>query len=395
MSSKEVDAFRGALEAQGIVLEFGQRVHEPDSEQLAVALTDRLVLTPETAKRLAIALDAALQVQHKSTTEKLPVPVKSAAASEAVAPSLGVEISTSSGVRSEQRATLRGSSPVNAPADLAGEKAGLLLRLVAELGAPFQQERSFRIAKETMQANRYLLTLDKSDIPGDALKRVLDIAEQVNMPGSLREIVSAGFDAARCIHFGFEGSAEGIICKLYLERAITEQEKSAAIAGGEPVSMFLAYKWEIASGKHVTTKYLWYPNASGELISSRLAQVYAAMHDRTSAAIALSALQLALGKVSAERLQFLEVLEEENQRRSFDLNVYEAGLQVKDIQPLLSQMRDHFEIRPGHYQALYDQIKNRPLGHLAGGVHRNDLDFFNIYYGVEGYPLFSENSREV
>ena len=44
-------------------------------------------------------------------------------------------------------------------------------------------------------------------------------------------------------------------------------------------------------------------------------------------------------------------------------------------------------------QALYDQIRTRALGHIAGGVHRNGRDFFNIYYGVAGFPRFSELFR--
>ena len=83
----------------------------------------------------------------------------------------------------------------------------------------------------------------------------------------------------------------------------------------------------------------------------------------------------------------------ENARRSFDLNLYNAKLQVKDMQPLLHRMREHFGVRPGQMQALYDQIKTKALGHLAGGVHRNGEDFFNVYYGVVGLPHFHAGFR--
>ena len=95
------------------------------------------------------------------------------------------------------------------------------------------------------------------------------------------------------------------------------------------------------------------------------------------------------GRTEAERLQYLEVEELENGRRSFDLNVYNAGLTVKDAQPLLQRMRAHFNLRPGQFQALYDQIRGLSLGHLAGGVHRDGRDFFNVYYGVAGLPAFN------
>ena len=35
----------------------------------------------------------------------------------------------------------------------------------------------------------------------------------------------------------------------------------------------------------------------------------------------------------------------------------------------------------------------KALGHLAGGVHRNGKDFFNLYYGVTGLPHFHEGFR--
>ena len=63
-----------------------------------------------------------------------------------------------------------------------------------------------------------------------------------------------------------------------------------------------------------------------------------------------------------------------------------CSVQVKDIQHLLQRMRERFAIRPGQFQALYDQIKTMQLGHLAGGVHRDGQDFFNVYYGAVRLP---------
>ena len=51
------------------------------------------------------------------------------------------------------------------------------------------------------------------------------------------------------------------------------------------------------------------------------------------------------------------------------------------------------ELRPGQFQALYDQINALPLGHLAGGIHRDNLDFFNVYYGAVGLPHYSDKIR--
>ena len=160
---------------------------------------------------------------------------------------------------------------------------------------------------------------------------------------------------------------------------------------GEPVLQHLAYKWEASSGAHVTTRYHLFPQASLELVQTRLGHIYNKATDNSSLDIALSVLESAAERCPADHLQYLEVIEDQNERKSFDLNLYEAGMTVKEIQAQLSRMRDHFGVKPGHFQALFDQVKNKTLGHLAGGVHRNDLDFFNLYYGMEGFPHFARS----
>jgi len=203
------------------------------------------------------------------------------------------------------------------------------------------------------------------------------------MPGAAREVAAANFAMAKSIHFGFEADDDSIICKLYLERAVSGEEAQRARVRGEPVLLHLAFKWDLVKDAAVTTRYLWRPGLSAAEIEARLAYVY---RDgaRASCVLALAALDLTRGRAAAEQLQYLEVEEAENGRRSFDLNLYDAKLQVKDMQQLLHRMREHFGVRPGQMQALYDQIKTKALGHLAGGVHRNGEDFFNVYYGVLG-----------
>ena len=184
-----------------------------------------------------------------------------------------------------------------------------------------------------------------------------------------------------------------MICKLYLETAIAPDEAARAKARSEPLLQHLAFKWDLLKHADVVTRYLWHPMLSAEGIAERLSHVYRGSGDGISLEIAKAVFDLAAARISAERLQYLEVQEDENERRSFDLNVYTADMQVKDLQQALFRMREHYGVRPGQFQALYDQIKNKALGHVAGGVHRNGRDFFNVYYGVAGVPIFSEPFR--
>ena len=248
---------------------------------------------------------------------------------------------------------------------------------------------SFRMAPGVLMANRFLLTFNKADIGEAALDRCLEIARQVGMPAGLQQQVPGPFAQAVCIHFGFEASPDGVVCKFYLERVITEEERVEAMSRDEPVLLHEAFKWMPGGDLRAITRYYWYPQAPIESIRDRMSAIFVSGQDSPARALAERALNIAASRVDADKLQYLEVLEDDNERRSFDLNVYEADLQVKDLQPELNSIRDYFDIKPGHFQAIYDQVRTQSLGHVAGGVHRNGKEFFNIYHGVTSFPQFS------
>jgi tryptophan halogenase len=366
MSETHADAFKASIEAGDVVLEFGRVA------QAQVAVSQRIVLPLETARRLHVSLGEAL-VPHAAALR--------AAAAQALPPE-------------HAASAVRPAAPgARAAPDAAGERAALLLRLVGELGVPFQHERSFRVAEGALHANRFLLTVDRRGIGGDVRSRVLEICRRLAMPEPAQAQALERFGAASCVHFGFEGDAGRVVVKLYLERAVPPEEARRAKARGEPALLHVAFKWQPDSGEHVVTEYLWHPALSAGEIGARLAgHVYPGANDG-SLAIARAVLELAASRVPAENLQYLEVQEPGNGRRSFDLNLYNAKLVVKDMQPQLQAMRERYGVRPGQFQALYDQIKGKVLGHLAGGMHRDGRDFFNVYYGVGSFPQFHEAFR--
>ena len=370
MKETVADAFRAKVEGEQIIVEFGQsRPSAAGEDGQAVSLSERIAMPPNTAKRLILALDDSLRQHGPALRADSAGPPASSRAAEVLR---------------------RGQIPVNAPPDEEGEKAALLLRLVSGLGIPYQYERSFRLSEGALLANRFLLTVNRHDIPGDPIKRVMEICRRMEMPQRLQDAAEQNFDTARCVHFGFEGGADSMICKLYLETAIAPDEAVRAKARSEPLLQHLAFKWDLLKHADVVTRYLWHPMLSAEGMAERLSHVYRGSGNGISLEIAKAVFDLAAARTSAERLQYLEVQEDENERRSFDLNVYTADMQVKDLQQALFRMREHYGVRPGQFQALYDQIKNKVLGHVAGGVHRNGRDFFNVYYGVAGFPIFSE-----
>lgn len=370
MRPTRADAFRLAVEGDRIAIEFGHSTASPSGASAGpIVLTDRVLIGNATAMRLLHGLREALARQPNAA---LPGDV------DAADDSKPDSLAGPSGL---------GATPINLPPDPAAQAAALLLDRIRALGVPYQYERSFRLAPGSLQANRFLTSINRVDLGGAALDRVLEVGRALGMPAAAQAAVSAQFDSVRCLHFGFESGDGGILCKLYLERQVPANEAAQAAARAEGVLLHLAYKWRVNSGEHVLTRYDWFPGLSPAGIEARLIALYGASASGEAATIARETLAMA-----AERhpdLQYLEVHEPDNGRRSFDLNLYDAALQVRDLLPLLLRMRDLYAIRPGQFQALLDQIRTRSLGHLAGGVHRDGRDFFNVYYGVTGFPQFA------
>src|SRR5205085_12344824 len=121
-------------------------------------------------------------------------------------------------------------------------KAATLLQAVGALGVPCQHERSFRLAAGSLAANRFLLTVNAADVPAS---RALEICERFAMPSALREQATEHYARAACVHFGFEAGADGMLAKLYLERAVPAEEARSARERREPVLLHLAFKWDI------------------------------------------------------------------------------------------------------------------------------------------------------
>ena len=362
------EAFRLNREGDAVTIDFGRMDGVPVPAGLvSIYVTDRVNLPLETARRLLVWLDDAIAphaARLRAEQHKVLAPGAAAAA------------------------TRPSQTPQRPQHDLSGERAAQLLRMVGAWGVPHQYERSLRLTEGGLQANRFLLTLNAKDIPEDPLARVLEICDRFEMPPGLRATAAENFAIARCVHFGFEGNPNSVVCKLYLEREIPQEEIRHSRQTGDPALMHLAFKWDLLREAAVTTRYLWHPFLTAVEIEARLQGVYRD-GPAESFAIARDLLRMAVERAPVEHLQYLEVEEPETARRSFDLNVYNAGFQVKDIQVLLQDMRSRFGIRPGQFQALYDQIKGMSLGHLAGGVHRDGRDFFNLYYGAVGLPKFS------
>jgi hypothetical protein len=234
--------------------------------------------------------------------------------------------------------------------------------------------------------HRFLLSVGRPDDGSASDEALAAVFRDIGMPAPFLKAALAHLPQARCVHFGFEGDGGTPLLKMYLEVA---GKVDIASVAGEPtgddtaVLEHIAYKWDpISPEVRVVGRYLWYPKMTAEEIRARVENVYGGGAPEARE-IAFGVIALAAGRMPERDIHYLEIEEDGNPRRSYSINFYDAGLNVRDLHPLLSRMRRLFEVSPGRFQVLYDQIKTRRFGHLAGGVHRNGKGFFNVYYGPQ------------
>jgi len=357
------NAFHAASGREEVVLLFGQCVPAPgDQGEERLEFQERVVLNPFVAKRFA------MQLQNSVRTYELtygPLDKES----------LAIEPTS-----------FHGSGTMD-------ERARLLLDLVGKLEVVYGLEYSFKVLENTLLGNRFLVIMTKDSIRKQTNRRLLDICSQTGMPRELQDIYRENLSFAKYIHFGFEENEKSSIYKAYLEFPPKwEAEFLNKPAGADSFTLYLGFKWDASENrKRALTRYTYYPLIPPEKILDRLSNLYEGSRQRGSLEIAKGILETALGRIGYDNLLYLEVSEDNNPRRSFDINMYRAKLRLEELSPYLSAMCRHFSIPPERFHAVYDPMRSKRFGHLSGGIDREGKDFLTVYYGVEGYRKGSHN----
>ena len=258
--------------------------------------------------------------------------------------------------------------------DVQSEQPGaLLFNLAAQLSPRFLHERSFAVRLGELCTNRFLLSVSVGEIPGGVREKILSVCRHMEMPSVQIELVGRHLSATRVLHLGFEERLKERFYKIYLE-----QDTPTAAVARKPILQHLGLKWDALNpSRHMLTRYTWYPALSVAAIRQRVSEI-CGIKGRT---ITEELIDFVVGPIAKWDLRFLEAAESGNSRRSFDLNLYDAGIRLADIKPFLVRMWDHYRVEPAKWQSVFEADCRETLGHLSGGVHRSGEQFFNVYYG--------------
>lgn len=261
-----------------------------------------------------------------------------------------------------------------------------LLSMIETMDVPFGLERSVKLGSGEVNEDRFLAILHKTSLGTDPAARLAWFARRLDMPDAMLDVLAAGIGRADIVQFGYEGGAAGVF-KVYLEYpADVRTARLAETPRAEPVLVHLAVKWRPdRPGDAAVSRYVWPSDVRGAAaLAARLAAPPPGFGGLPSAAAARALVERARRRCEPDQVFFLEVVEEGSRRRSFDVNLYAAGLDVRDVGQPLRQLADAYGIARPTIDELLLRLGPASLGHISGGLGRSGQDFATLYFGVTG-----------
>jgi hypothetical protein len=351
-----------SLEAINIL--FGvEQARQAGQNEVRVQLWKHVALSPSVAKQLAIELANA--VKNHETTWPAPEPVST----------LNV---AGQNVNPQQTREASG-------AEERGEKVLTLFRHLGTLDAKIDFEHSFKMVHSHLFADRLLLGMNRREMEGSRDERITLICENIGMPHNLLASFKRALQDANHVYFGVETNEQTLLYKAYLEfRDKIEKEIGGAPVTGGSFRLFTGFKWDAFSPpRQAVTRYAWYPSLPVAKVFERLRTTLEPSWHTELLEVVRGITQRASEKIADSDIQYLEVTEDGNPRRSFDINIYKSGLRIEDVSSYLFRALRHYAIPFDRFEPLYQRIRADRFGHLASGVDRENKDFMTVYYGVK------------
>lgn len=277
-----------------------------------------------------------------------------------------------------------GSQPVSG-SKKTSEPGQTLFQIINNLDLTYGYERSFKMYDRTLLGNRFLLTFDRNSLRQLPPERILELCGQINMPRNLSSEFSENLPQATCVHFGFEENKGSCIYKAYLEfPSNPESGLGRNGAAPAPFLLYLGFKWDTSDNtRQAVSRYSRYPLITVENILERVSNIYGGA--RCPYEVVKGITDIASARIGRDDILYLEVTEDNNPRRSFDINMYFASLLVGELYPLLARIGQHYGLSFGDFHGLYDGVKDRIFGHVSGGIDREGKDFLTIYHGMQAF----------
>ena len=201
------------------------------------------------------------------------------------------------------------------------------------------------------------------------------------MPDDYREKFQAKLNEAGIILFGYEKSGESDRYKVYLEFVDRLKEAVKQVPMPDSVVTHNGFKWDAAdNSRKIVAEYRALNILHPRDMSARLLQEIYGNRKENSYRIVDDMLDIAGTRTQPGKLLYFEVSEENNLRKSFDINMYLADLQVAELYPMLVEATRHYSVEMDQFDERYEGVKNYKFGHVSGGIDRQGRDFLTFYF---------------
>ncbi|WP_269930473.1 hypothetical protein [Aminobacter sp. HY435] len=252
------------------------------------------------------------------------------------------------------------------------------------MNVPFGLERSIKLGVGVINEDRFLAIMHKSSLGVDPMARLAWVAGKLGMPEAMLNVLASRIADADIVQFGYEGGVAGVY-KVYLEfpADVRAVRVAGAARAARDVLVHLAVKWRaLAPHEAAISRYVWPAEARGvAAIDARLAGQ--ANRESPSGQAARAIVEHARYRCEDDRIFFLDVSEDGSPRRSFDVNVYAAGLAVHEVEPALRGLARAYGL-DSEMERMLMRLGPVSLGHISGGRARHGQDFATLYFGVTG-----------
>jgi hypothetical protein len=259
------------------------------------------------------------------------------------------------------------------------DRAQFLASLIEAEGVRYGREDSFKMSRSGLLTNRFLLGIPLQELFPD---RLIQLCNALGMPQSCKASFLGYLRDANLVFFGLEDDGERGFYKVYLEFWDSVRRQVRRTGRTDPMLLNIGFKWRagVEDSDVRVARYTCFPLLSVHDILVRLQHIYADGSEPVALDGASQIIRRAAAANPSASFLYVEVSEEGNPRKSFDVNIYKANLNVGDIQPMLSDLARHFCIPPETFQPWVKRIANYPLGHLSGGLDKDGRDFITTYY---------------
>jgi len=238
-------------------------------------------------------------------------------------------------------------------------------------------EKSFKLTHGSLFEQRALIGVTQIS---QYRRAIFNICHLLNMPEEHLQLFREYFSNANRAYFGYEETPNACTHKVYLE--FWDYHASKKGSPHDPFMLYLGFKWDVTTNNNTLTRYTLYPEISSKNILEKIDSIYPNHSNAQALSIAKKIITTASKKTNARSLKYLEVTEDNNPRKSFDINLYEAGLRTRDIYAELIAMQKYYQLNATKFHEFYNSIKRQDFGHLSGGIDKLNNDFMTFYYEV-------------